>query len=54
MTAARQLKREGERIGIEKYKLAIARGMLKKGFDIDTIQELIGLSKQTIEEVKRG
>ena len=60
MTAATQLRREGEKIGIQKgmqqgmqqEKNAIAKSMLKKGLDINLIQEVIGLSKETIKELK--
>ena len=46
---------EGEKIGIEKGKLeekhAIARGMLAKSFDLETVSELTGLSRSEVERL---
>ena len=39
---------EGESVGIKKEKHSIASSMLKKNFDIKTIMDLVGLSKEEI------
>jgi predicted transposase/invertase (TIGR01784 family) len=70
MTAARQLeirgeirgekrgekrgKKIGEKIGEEARNLAIAQNMLKKGYSVQSIQEITGLSKEAIEKLKEG
>ncbi|MED5011079.1 hypothetical protein P9852_06360, partial [Geobacillus stearothermophilus] len=38
--------------GMEKAKLDVAKRMLAKGFDADTIHELTGLPLETIEQLK--
>ncbi len=65
MTAARQLKREGEKIGIQigrkegmqegmhQKAIEIAKSMIQRDLATSLIQEVTGLSKQTIEELKR-
>jgi predicted transposase YdaD len=68
MTAAQQLRKEGIQEGIKKglqqgiqkgmqqgmqqEKKEIAKSMLKKGLDINLIQDVTGLSKETIKELK--
>ena len=51
-------KEKGEEIGIEKgkkeEKVEIAKQMLVKGMDVQTIQELTGLSPQWIGRIKRN
>jgi predicted transposase/invertase (TIGR01784 family) len=46
---------KGEKIGIEKGELAkavkVAKGMLAKGFDLETISELTGLTSAEIENL---
>ena len=50
MTAAQQLRQEG----IHNRNLAIAKNMLKKGYDIKSIQEITELSKEAIAKLKKG
>lgn len=60
-TIAQTIERRGERRGekrgeikgIKKGKLAVAKNMLKKGYDIKSIQEITDLSKETIEKLKK-
>jgi len=40
--------------GIEKTRLAIARTMVTKGYDIKSIQEITELAKEMIESLKKG
>jgi predicted transposase YdaD len=66
MTAARQLeirgeirgekigKKIGEKIGEQARNLAIAQNMLKKGYSVQSIKEITGLSKEAIEKLKEG
>ena len=58
MTAATQLRREGEKIGIQRdiqnRNLEIAKSMLKKGFATKDIKEMTGLSKEAIQQLKKG
>ncbi len=44
--------KEGIREGISQSKIEIARNLLKKEIDIDTISEVTGLSKKEIENLK--
>lgn len=57
-TIARQIEKRGEikgiRQGIEQNRLAIAKNMLMKGYDIKSIQEITELAKEMIEELKKG
>ena len=43
---------QGMQQGMQQEKEAIAKSMLKKGLDINLIQDIIGLSKETIKELK--
>ena len=43
---------KGMEKGMEKAKLDVAKRMLAKGFDADTIHELTGLPLETIEQLK--
>lgn len=43
---------EGEKRGIEKEKAEIAKSMLRKNMDLQTITEITGLSLLEIEEMK--
>lgn len=52
MTAAQQLRKEGMQQGMQQEKKVIAKSMVKKGLDINLIQEVTGLSKETIKELK--
>jgi predicted transposase/invertase (TIGR01784 family) len=58
MTAARQLEIRGEKIGKkigeQARNLAIAQNMLKKGYSVQSIQEITDLSKEAIEKLKEG
>jgi predicted transposase/invertase (TIGR01784 family) len=66
MTAARQLEirgekrgekigeKRGEKIGEQARNLAIAQNMLKKGYSVQSIQEITGLSKEAIEKLQEG
>ena len=58
MTAATKLEKRGIEKGIEKgieqNKLAIARNMLIKGYDIKSIQEITELAKEMIENLQKG
>ena len=62
MTAARKLEKRGEKLGIQKgiekgtqnEKLAIAKNMLKNGEFIEKIMRYTGLSKEAIEDLKKG
>ncbi|NNV07887.1 Rpn family recombination-promoting nuclease/putative transposase [Geobacillus sp. C56-T2] len=49
-----QGREEGRKEGAEQEKRHIARRMLRKGFDAQTIHELTGLSVAEIEEMKQG
>ena len=55
MTTAMRLREEGlkqgELLGIKKGKIEIARKMKQKGFEINLISELAGLSKEEIERL---
>jgi predicted transposase/invertase (TIGR01784 family) len=55
MTAATQLRREGEKIGMkkgmEKEKSAIAQSMFKKGLASNLIQEVTGLSLEQLKKL---
>ncbi|OJW68395.1 MAG: hypothetical protein BGO68_05570 [Candidatus Amoebophilus sp. 36-38] len=53
MSAAQQLRLEGIQQGIEKNTLTITKNMLRKGLDISLIQDITGLDKHRIEEIKR-
>ncbi|OJW69900.1 MAG: hypothetical protein BGO68_03200 [Candidatus Amoebophilus sp. 36-38] len=44
----------GEKKGVQKNKLTVAKNMLKKGYDISSIQEITELPKGTIEGLKKG
>jgi predicted transposase/invertase (TIGR01784 family) len=44
---------KGEAIGLEKGKLEIAQNAIKKGFDNETIAELIGLTIEQIENLRK-
>lgn len=44
---------EGLKEGKKEEKLAIAKNMLKKGYDINTIQEVTELDKETIAHLQR-
>jgi predicted transposase/invertase (TIGR01784 family) len=52
MTAAQQLRQQGIQEGIHTKAIDIAKNMLKKGFDISFIQEMTGLTQETIENIK--
>jgi predicted transposase/invertase (TIGR01784 family) len=52
-TIERRGEKRGEKKGIQKNKLAIAKNMLKKGYDIKSIQEITELSKETIEKLQK-
>ena len=43
----------GEKRGVQKNKLTVAKNMLKKGYDINSIQEITELPKETIENLKK-
>ena len=45
-------KAEGEQIGIEKEKIEIAKTMLQKSMDAQTIAEITGLLIEEIESLK--
>jgi predicted transposase YdaD len=47
-------KKIGEKIGEQARNLAIAQNMLKKGYSVQSIQEITGLSKEAIEKLKEG
>jgi predicted transposase/invertase (TIGR01784 family) len=53
MTAAQKLREQGMQQGIEENKITIAKTMLKKDCEISFIQEITGLSTQTIEKLKQ-
>jgi predicted transposase YdaD len=44
---------QGIQQGIETEKMYIAKSMLKKGFDINSIKEITGLNLQAIEKLKQ-
>lgn len=44
--------RDAREEGIKEGAIKIAKNMLKKGIDIDTIIEVTGLTKEEIEEIK--
>jgi flagellar biosynthesis/type III secretory pathway protein FliH len=44
---------EGRQEGMQNTYLEITKGMLKKGLAISLIQELTGLNKETIEQLKQ-
>jgi predicted transposase YdaD len=46
--------KRGEERGIQKEKLEIAKSMLNKELAISLIQEVTGLSKETIEQTRKG
>lgn len=46
-------KQEGIKEGIKKNRLVVAKNMLKKGYDVKSIQEITELSKETIEKLKK-
>ena len=62
MTAATQLRKEGEKLGIQRGIQQgvqqgiqqIVKSMLKKGLTVSLIQEVTGLSKETIEQLKKS
>jgi len=45
---------KGMEKGIEKTRLAIARTMVTKGYDIKSIQEITELAKEMIDSLKKG
>ncbi len=45
---------QGIQQGIENRNIEIAKQMLKKGTEISFIEEITGLSKETIEKLKKG
>jgi predicted transposase/invertase (TIGR01784 family) len=51
-TIEKRGEKRGMQKGMQKEKKAIAKSMLKKGTDINFIQEVTGLSKETIRELK--
>ena len=53
MTYGQILKQEGIKEGIKKNRLVVAKNMLKKRYDIKSIQEITQLSKETIEKLKK-
>ncbi|OJW68764.1 MAG: hypothetical protein BGO68_04305 [Candidatus Amoebophilus sp. 36-38] len=53
MSAAQQLRQEGRQEGMKARNIIIAQNMLKKGYDIKSIQEITELSKETIEKLKK-
>jgi predicted transposase/invertase (TIGR01784 family) len=53
LAAEEYLFNQGIQQGIENRNIEIAKGMLKKGSDISFIEEITGLSKQTIEKLKQ-
>lgn len=57
MTIAEKLikkgKKEGEKEGIKKGKIEDAKKMIKKGFKIDDIMEITGLSREELEGLGR-
>jgi predicted transposase/invertase (TIGR01784 family) len=56
MTAALKLQQEGRqegiREGVHTKAIDMANNMIRKGFDLNTIQELTGLSKEELEKLK--
>ncbi|QDQ27434.1 hypothetical protein FNU76_14305 [Chitinimonas arctica] len=54
MTAAEQLREEGRKEGREEVFLNIARAMLAKGMDKDTIMQLTGLDASRIDHASHG
>lgn len=50
-TIAQRLMAKGEKQGIHLEKIRIAKKMIKKGFDIDTIIEVIALDRKKIEKL---
>ncbi|MBX7243829.1 MAG: hypothetical protein K1X92_18960, partial [Bacteroidia bacterium] len=52
MADAEEMIRESINKGRKESQLEIAKSMKEKGFDNQTIQELTGLSKQELEELK--
>jgi predicted transposase/invertase (TIGR01784 family) len=59
--ARKEGKKEGKKEGLIKgikegrqsEKLAIAKNMLKKGFDINSIEEITGISRENIEKLSK-
>ncbi|KQC46313.1 MULTISPECIES: Rpn family recombination-promoting nuclease/putative transposase [Geobacillus] len=45
--------KQGRQKGIEEGKIDIAKKMLAKGYDVDTIHELTGLPAEKIEQLKK-
>lgn len=50
-TIAQRLRAQGEKVGVHMEKIRIAKKMLKKGFDIETILEVTGLAGKEIEKL---
>jgi predicted transposase/invertase (TIGR01784 family) len=46
--------KRGEKRGEQARNLAIAQNMLKKGYSVQSIQEITGLSKEAIEKLQEG
>ncbi|AKM20129.1 flagellar assembly protein H [[Flavobacterium] thermophilum] len=44
---------QGRQKGIEEGKIDIAKKMLAKGYDVDTVHELTGLPAEKIEQLKK-
>ena len=53
MTLADRYRKEGEKIGIEKGILKVARELIKKGLSIKDIAEVTGLHEQEIERIQK-
>ena len=50
----KEAREEGEEKGKNSAKLEIAKSMLKKNMDIDTISEMTGLTKEEIESINKN
>jgi len=50
-TIADSLRAKGENVGAHMEKIRIAKKMLKKGFDTETILEITGLTGKEIEKL---
>ncbi|OJW72255.1 MAG: hypothetical protein BGO68_05930 [Candidatus Amoebophilus sp. 36-38] len=53
-TIAHQIEKRGEKRGMETKAIAIAKNMLKRGYNTKSIQEITELPKGTIENLKKG
>ena len=52
MTTAEKLRKQGRQEGKQEGKLEDARRMLEKGYPLEDIREITGLSRDEVEKLK--